>query len=194
MTPLADVLTRIAGELGGLGAPYALVGGLAVSVRTEPRFTRDVDLAVAVGSDDEAEAIVRALRASGYRVLAHLEQTAAGRLASVRLEAEAGAPVDLLFASSGIEVDVVGAAEPLEVLPGVTVPVATMPHLLALKVLARDDRLRPQDRGDAVALIAAMSEADLDETRACLARISERGYQRARDLGADLDQLLGELA
>jgi hypothetical protein len=30
----------------GLGG--ALVGGFAVSVRTEPRFTRDVDLAVAV--------------------------------------------------------------------------------------------------------------------------------------------------
>jgi hypothetical protein len=33
-----------------------LVGGLAVSVRTEPRFTRDVDLVVAISDDHAAEA------------------------------------------------------------------------------------------------------------------------------------------
>jgi hypothetical protein len=32
----------------------AMVGGLAVSARAEPRFTRDLDFAVAVANDDEA--------------------------------------------------------------------------------------------------------------------------------------------
>lgn len=41
--------------------PFALVGGLAVSARTEPRFTRDADLAVALASDAEAEALIREL-------------------------------------------------------------------------------------------------------------------------------------
>jgi len=194
MTPLADVLAQIADELTKLGARFALVGGLAVSVRTEPRFTRDVDLAVAVADDAEAEGIVRALRERGYRVLAHLEQTAAGRLASVRLGTVAGAVVDLLFASSGIEAEVVTSAEPIEVLPGIIVPVAAVPHLLALKVLARDDRLRPQDRADAAALVASLNEAGIDETRACLDRIAERGYQRDRDLLAEFRRLLEELA
>jgi len=36
----------------------ALVGGLAVSARTEPRFTRDLDFAIAVENDAEAESIV----------------------------------------------------------------------------------------------------------------------------------------
>jgi hypothetical protein len=36
--------------------PFALVGGLAVSVHVEPRFTRDIDLAVAVAGDAKAEA------------------------------------------------------------------------------------------------------------------------------------------
>ena len=57
MTGLADALRLIVTELRANGVGFALVGGLAVSVRTEPRFTRDVDVAVAVGSDSEAESL-----------------------------------------------------------------------------------------------------------------------------------------
>src|SRR5258706_9470243 len=37
---------------------FALVGGLAVSVRAEVRFTRDVDLAVRVADDADAERLM----------------------------------------------------------------------------------------------------------------------------------------
>ncbi len=47
--------------------PFALVGGLAVSIRSEVRFTRDVDLAVTVTSDAAMEALVLDLAAAGYR-------------------------------------------------------------------------------------------------------------------------------
>jgi hypothetical protein len=47
--------------------------------------------------------------------------------------------IDLLFGSSGIEDQVVALAGPLEVLPGFVVPVAAVGHLIALKLLARDD-------------------------------------------------------
>jgi len=43
------------------GAHGCLVGGLAVSVRCDPRFTLDADVAVAVVNDAEAEACVRLL-------------------------------------------------------------------------------------------------------------------------------------
>ena len=43
--------------------PVFLVGGLAVSARCEPRFTRDIDIAVALADDAQAEKLVRALRA-----------------------------------------------------------------------------------------------------------------------------------
>src|SRR5262245_15354877 len=55
-------------------AGLALVGGLAVSVRTEPRFTRDLDFAVALNSDAEAEQYVLLLRQAGYQLAAALEQ------------------------------------------------------------------------------------------------------------------------
>jgi predicted nucleotidyltransferase len=194
VTPLRDALASIAPALRKLDAKFALVGGLAVSARTEPRFTRDIDLAVAVPADKEAEALVHNLRTHGYHPVAHLEQEATGRLATVRLQAggATGTVIDLLFASSGIEPEVVAAAEPLEVLPGVRVPVARLSHLLALKVLSREDRSRPQDRADALTLLAAAQPADLDETRQALALIGRRGYARGRDLAHELSRLIAD--
>lgn len=40
---------------------YALIGGLAVSFRTIERFTKDIDLAIAVENDQEAVTCVRKL-------------------------------------------------------------------------------------------------------------------------------------
>lgn len=40
------------------GAHFALIGGQAVAARTEPRFTEDVDLAVSVADDEQAQQIV----------------------------------------------------------------------------------------------------------------------------------------
>jgi hypothetical protein len=59
---------------------------------------------------------------------------------------------------------------PLEILPGLRVPVATSGHLIALKILARDDRIRPQDRVDLVTLAAAAGPADIEQARAALSR------------------------
>ncbi len=102
--------------------------------------------------------------------------------------------VDLLFASSGIEPEIVGAAETVEVLAGVSVPVATVGHLIALKLLARDDRARPQDHVGLLALMRIARPADLTEARRAVALIRERGSHRGRDLAADLDRLLKETA
>ena len=106
MTALETVLRQICVDLTETRSSFALVGGLAVSARTEPRFTRDADIAVAVRDDSEAEDLVRSLHARGYTIGALVEQDAVGRLATVRLtrSLESAIPViDLLFASSGIE-------------------------------------------------------------------------------------------
>lgn len=192
MSDLGSLLQQAAEALDQRSADFALVGGLAVSVRTEPRFTRDVDLAVIAASDAQAEALVASLLPP-YRLLATVEHEALGRLAAVRLAAgdasEEGAVLDLLFASSGVEDEVVRAAEPLEVLPGITVPVATTGDLVALKLLARSPA-RPQDEVDLHALLAAASAADRARARALVALIDERGGARGRDLRSDLDHLL----
>jgi hypothetical protein len=193
VSTLEAILRRIQAELDGLGKKWSLVGGLAVVVRGEPRFTRDADLAVVVASDTEAESLVRCLLGRGYGVLATVEQQATGRLATVRLlppgEDEEGIVLDLLFASSGIEPEVVATSEALEILPGLTLPVARTSHLIALKVLSRDDVRRPTDLADLRSLIPRASPADLEEARRLLSLISERGYHRDRDLLSSLQQL-----
>lgn len=146
---LSATLRRLDTDLRHAQVGWALVGGLAVSVRTEPRFTRDVDVAVAVEGDAGAESLARSMMSSGYRMLATIEQDETGRLATIRLVPPLrdirSIVVDLLFASSGIESELVASAELRQIDTGLVVPVARTGHLIAMKLLARDDETRPLD-------------------------------------------------
>jgi predicted nucleotidyltransferase len=170
------------------------VGGLAVSARTEPRFTRDLDVAVAVADDAEAEALVQRLVSEGYRTLAVVEQKATHRLATVRLVLPGGdtrgVVADVLFASSGIEAEVARDAERLRVFPTIVLPVARVGHLIALKLLARDDRTRPQDQQDLRALSEVADDAEVRRARDAIGLIDERGFARGRDLRKALEDWL----
>jgi len=192
-TRLHQTLRTVWRDLESAGASFALVGGLAVSARTEPRFTKDLDVAVAVTGDREAETLVKRLREHGYRIRALVEHEALGRLATVRL-VPPGLDVlfvDMLFASSGIEQEIVAAATPVEIIEGLTVRVASLAHLIATKVLARDDAHRPQDRADLIALLAEASDADLLSARDALRTIQTRGAGRGKDLIGEFESLLG---
>jgi Nucleotidyl transferase AbiEii toxin, Type IV TA system len=191
---LEAALRRIVGDLDAIGTRWAIVGGLAVSARAEPRTTRDVDVAVAVTSDVEAESTVHALGSRGYLVRAIVEHEAKRRLATARLALVASPEVlvDLLFASSGIEAEVVFGAERLELLPGFVANVATIGHLLALKVLARDDRARPQDLDDIRALLREATDMDLETARNALRLIESRGFERDRALTQDFEAVVAE--
>jgi hypothetical protein len=190
MTELERCLRRIAHDLDSRSIRWALVGGLAVGTRAEPRTTRDVDVAVAVGDDREAERLVAELRAAGYEIDAFLEHESLGRLATTRLVAPADpVVVDLLFASSGIEPQIANEAERLEIVEGLTVPIATTGHLIALKLLARDDRRRPQDYDDLLALREVATERDWRLAEAGVRAIVGVGASRGRDLMASLAEL-----
>ena len=162
-------------------------------------MTRDADVAVLVTDDHDAENLVRDLQGRSWRVVAAIEQEVAGRLATVRLsragEDPGGAVVDLLFASSGIEPEIVAAADAIEAIPGFVVPIARLGHLVALKILARDDRTRPQDRVDLAALLSRADPLSLEEARESLALVTRRGFHRGRDLlaawGAAVDEFRG---
>jgi len=197
MTHLEALLSKVSTFLAAQHQPWALVGGLAVSVRTEPRFTRDLDLAVAVSDDRAAEALLHQLHGSGFLVLATVEQDATHRLATARLADTTGQPqglmLDLLFASSGIEPEICRDAERVEVFPSVFVPVARLHHLIALKILARDDRSRPQDIADLRQLIMAALPSDLPLAREAAHLIETRGFNRCRNLVEAISSIWQEL-
>lgn len=192
MTELERSLRQVALDLESLDRRFAVVGGLAVSIRAEPRLTRDVDVALSVVDDADAERVISALRGRGYEVLAIVEQEAAGRLSTVRLVRrgdEAGLVTDLLFASSGVEPEIVEAADDVEVLPGLVLPVATIGHLIVMKLLARDDRRRPNDADDLRSLAAEATPADWEQALQAARLIHERGFDRERDLVELVDEL-----
>ncbi len=58
-TPVAIELRRARRLITEMRVPWALIGGLAVSVRAEPRFTRDVDWR-------QARTAVALIRARGF--------------------------------------------------------------------------------------------------------------------------------
>ncbi|MEO6599983.1 MAG: nucleotidyl transferase AbiEii/AbiGii toxin family protein [Polyangiaceae bacterium] len=125
-----------------------------------------------------------------------LEQEKTGRIATVRLsrDSERSVYIDLLFSSSGIEPEIVAAAQELAVLEDVRVRVASRAHLIAMKVLARDDRHRPQDFDDLRALLADASDSELSSVREALALVEARGYNRGRNLGEDLTRAITDTA
>jgi hypothetical protein len=152
-----------------------------------------VDVVVAVADDQEAEAIVRSLLGAGYRPASVLDHES-GRMATVRLvapgESETGILLDLLFTATSVEPEVAQAATVVEVFPGVSVPVAQRGDLIAMKVLSRDDLRRPRDHGDLRALLEAATPEDIERAKNLLRLISERGFDRGKDLLAELASLL----
>lgn len=193
MIEVTHALASVWRALQQQGRGSALVGGLAVSIRAEARFTRDVDVVIAVADDADAESLVFAMSQEGYHPVATVEHEVHRRLATARVRSPEGISVDLLFASCGIEPEIVERAESITV-PGVgLVAVARTEELLAMKLLSMSPK-RLQDRLDAQNLIQFHPDLDLDAVRDNLQRITARGYHRGRDLMALLDEILREIA
>jgi hypothetical protein len=82
-------LLDAARTLGAMGAPYALIGGVAVGIHSGvPRATMDVDLAVS--SADDRTRIARALADAGFRLTGTYRH-------SVNFRHSTGEPVQLVF-------------------------------------------------------------------------------------------------
>lgn len=178
MIRLEKALIRLEIDLRQLRLRWALIGGLAVSTRAEPRTTQDLDVTMAVEDDREADRIARDFLSRGYQMDSLLTQADTDDMIGVRLltpvEDARGILVDLLYGFSGIEQEVVAAAELIEVLGGVAMPVATIGHLLALKTLAGRDK----DRTDIRTLLRYADMSDLQQAREALDLIARRGFAK----------------
>jgi len=172
---MSNILTQlkyVCQDLNELRAKWALIGALAVGVYGEPRTTKDIDIAVVVANKAEQEALVNEFVKRGYGPPQLLWHAMPAHKLGNRLQVRGNVPnptvVDLLFSSSGIENEVVTRAQKLEVFPGLEIPVASRGHLIAMKVLSKDDFDRIRDNSDLQQLVNGASEIDLDEARAAL--------------------------
>ena len=147
-------LRLVAELLNRAGVSYALIGGVAVQIRTtEPRTTLDIDVAVP-RFDDIPRA---ALLAAGFDYTGRHEH-------SDNWRAPAAGPGSLRTAVQfsaedvGI-VDAVANAELTELADGLRMRVATSADLVVLKLAAAaEPRRRPSKRQYALANVAALME------------------------------------
>ena len=128
---LADA-TRI---LAAIPAPHALVGGVAVGVRSGmPRATADTDIAVDSGASRDA--VIRALVDGGFRLT--------GRFAhSVNFRHSSGEPVQLVF-DPGFDA-MITRAESVSI-GATTVRIVTKTDLIAMKERAAADPARRRSK------------------------------------------------
>lgn len=134
--------------------------------------------------------MVYRLRSRGYAPVVLLEENQQGRMSTARLVRKGSEViVDLMFATCGIEPEIVAGATSMKVLPGVTAPVASTGHLIAMKVLAG----RGRDLADLEFLIPAASAADLDVARQAVKLIRARGFNHGQDVVSDLERQVADL-
>jgi len=193
MNLVDDALDRMIQCLSDCEVRFALIGGLAVSARSEPRFTRDVDLIVDTPTDADAEQLIRALLGKGYGLHAQLEQKSVNRRATCRLlqlDQSDGVIVDLFFANFGIEQEVLEKASEEELTDEISLPIVQAEDLIALKLLAVNNRNRPRDSEDILNLLEHVSTARLKRTRQLLRLMAERRPVSAQNLEQLLDKLI----
>ena len=185
---LLATASSVLNQLEREGISGCLAGGLAVSAYCDPRFTLDVDLAIAIRDDAEIESVVHALSRIGLRPDALVEQESVGRLAIARLIDGDGVSIDLLVASSGIEHEIVEAAQVIEVVRGINMRVASVGHLMAVKLLSVSPE-RATDAADLRSLALVASDAEWERALDAVRLIEHRGFSRRRNLVDDLQAL-----
>jgi hypothetical protein len=150
--PLQTTLADATGFLVSEGISYALIGGMAASLRGQSRTTADVDLVIDTDVS-EALVLITRLERSAFRPLFDNVAEVVERSFILPLRHRTtNIKVDMSLGLSGFEQKLIGRAEPLDI-SGTTVSVVTAEDLLIMKILAG----RPQDTQDARGIVAAQS-------------------------------------
>jgi predicted nucleotidyltransferase len=173
--PLRTTLADAANFLQSHGVSYALIGGLAVSYRGQPRATADVDMVIAADTS-RALSLAEALATSRFRPLfPDVTDVIEKSLMLPLRHRQTNVKVDLAIGLSGFEQQAVSRAEQVD-FSGTLVSVASAEDLLIMKVLAG----RPQDEHDLQGLVIAQgSRLDWDY---CLRVAAELGQAIDQDL------------
>ena len=165
---LADAMSLLSAR----GLRAALIGGLAVSLRGQPRMTVDVNVVV-LATADEALRLVADLATTPFDPLfPGVEEVVARSFILPLRHRKTGIRVDLAIGMSGFEQEAVDRATPI-MIGAASIPVVSIEDLLVMKALAG----RPQDDEDIRGLVAARRGAI--DWPACLS-LAER-------LGAAID-------
>lgn len=128
--------------------PHFLLGGLAIAVVGEPRFTYDVDLDIFV-SRQMAGKILRKLATAGFRLDLKQATTDVAQFGSFRMFYQA-VPIDCILASTALEQSALKRAKKKKIFPGCLAYVPSPEDLILLKIIPG----RAKDLMDAESVVA----------------------------------------
>ena len=141
---MSDPIRAIAQLLHSAGIGYALIGGHAVNVWVEPRFTADIDVTIEAGVA-QMQRVLEVLRDAGFEQEFVEGEGLASGPDFVRFVSSEGTQIlELQAAKTDLQDSLLQRARPTE--DGVRV--ATAEDLIVLKLIAD----RPKDRIDLIAL------------------------------------------
>jgi predicted nucleotidyltransferase len=151
---LSRTLTDIAILLEGQGIRFAVIGGIAVGVHGEPRFTADVD--AIIGTDvDRALALIQLLDQTPFRALfSDVAEVVQSAFILPLRHRETQIRVDLAIGLTGFEKQLIDRADDITIAAR-NIPVATPEDLILLKLLAA----RPRDMDDVSSIVARQGES-----------------------------------
>jgi hypothetical protein len=134
--------------------PFALIGGIAVAVRGEPRFTADIDAVLGIELD-RALKLLESLKDSDFQALFSDAAEVVKRSFILPLKHRSTKiKVDLAIGLSGFERQLISRATLVD-FGFLALPVATAEDLLLMKLLAG----RPRDTDDAHRLVARQGKS-----------------------------------
>ena len=150
-------LKRLCREFDEYRIPYAIIGGVAVSIRSTPRYTKDVDAVVWVGEEGWIEFLSHITK-RGLRVRADDPIRFARQNRLLLLTDEDGVHIDLSFGALPFEEQMIRNAEPIEVAEGCIASIATAEALVVMKAIA----WRPKDKQDIREIVTINPSLDWD--------------------------------
>lgn len=120
--------------LNDMNLPYAIIGGAAVQVWAEPRFTQDLDLTVLAPIEFFSETIEQLLSRLEPRI--DNARDFAQRSRVLLLQTSTGYPVDISFGLPGYEEEVISRSVEVELTPGKGVRFCSPEDLIIHKSIA----------------------------------------------------------
>jgi hypothetical protein len=172
---------RVSDVLVSRGFVSALIGSAALAVHGYPRSTQDLDRLA--NCDREAlGSLTEALAALGLKFELHLPGPDDPPDGLIRVRQANSDPIDLVILRTSLGREAVAAAVEL---PGTTLRVVDLPHLIALKLSAGSQL----DRRDVAELLERNPEADRDHIRSVCERfkLSRRFDRVITEMKEDLD-------
>ncbi len=117
---------------------FCHIGGIAVIRWGEPRFTRDVDIALLTGFGREQEYLIALL--SEYKPRIDDIEEFALKHRVVLLQTSHGIPIDVSFAALPFEENMINRASAYELVPGGHITTCSAEDLVILKAFANRDK------------------------------------------------------